>query len=252
MTRCAFALSVLLGVSSRALATPFTFVDVEAGFSSATVTTQNGPSSLSVSGTGIGGIGTATSTGSAGFGTLGVFTTGSATPGPQVSGPTIVSRVEASFQDLLFIGGPDGAPVDITISLDLTGSCSTTVTTSFADASCLTTASLAVPTSGLSVSTSGGGQSQTATVTWVGNSEFPISADMLAIGSAYNGSFTDDFSHTLHTYISSTTPGVVITSQSGHDYSPSVDAPVATPEPATLALLGTGLLLVVRQRIRRR
>jgi hypothetical protein len=239
----ALVLGILLGVSSQALATPFTFVDVEAGFNSDTATSP-GPAFLSVTGTGIAGIGTATSTALADFGALGVSTSGSATPGPQTGGPTITSRAVAEFDDVLFVGGPDGAPVDVTVTLNMLGSCSAS-----GAAGCIAQGSLAVPGSGVSVS-SGGDGSSSVTFTWVGNSSFGIRAVFLATGSALDGSYDADFGHTLHTYVSSSTPGVVITSESGHDYSLPAAAPIATPEPATLVLLGTGVIAVARRRRR--
>ena len=83
------------------------------------------------------------------------------------------------------------------------------------------------------------------TISWVGNSQLGINGDMFASGSAYDGSYDAAFADTMSLYVSTTTPGVVITSQSGHDYSLPVSA---VPEPATFALLGAGLLVVARRR----
>jgi len=219
-------------------------VSVQAGFGSDSASASSAIE-RSVTGVGIGAVGTASAFARADFGSLGVSTNGSATPGPQVSGPTIVSRAEASFDDILFIGGPDGAPVSLTFTLDLHGTCSA-LPDAF-NASCDASGSLAVPGSGVSV-TANASRSGSTTIAWVGNSQLGINADMLATGSAYNGSYEAAFADTLHVYVTTATPGAVITSQSGHDYSPALV--LAVPEPSTLALVGAGLLAVTYRRRR--
>ena len=73
---------------------------------------------------------------------------------------------------------------------------------------------------------------------------------MVATGSAVDGSYEAAFADTLHFCVSSTTPGVDITSQSGHDY--SLPAVAAVPEPPVVALLAAGLLFVAHRRKRTR
>lgn len=238
--------ALLLAISHAASATPMTFASVTAGFNSDNAT-SDGPLSLSVSGVGIEGLGIAGAAAIADFGSLGVSATGHAVPGPAF--PTVVSSADAKYTDLLFIGGPDG-PVELTFSLELLGGCSATdaATSGFTNAGCSAQGSLALPGNGLSVSPIV--TQRSVTIEWVGNSVLPINADLNANGFAWNGSYDANYIDTLHTFVSSSTAGVVITSESGHDYSPSAVVPIATPEPATLALLGTGLLALGRRRLR--
>jgi hypothetical protein len=240
--RRAVALCMLLGAGGSAFGASLS-VSVQAGFSS---DSANGSSALerSVSGSGIGGFGTVSAFARADFGSMGVSTSGSAPRGPQVSGPTIVSRAEATFQDILFIGGPAGTPVELTFTLDLEGTCSALPDASLA--SCYAAGSVALPGAGVSVNADGA-RTTTATIAWVGDSAMGINGDMLAMGSAIDGSYEAAFADTLHLYVSSATPGVVITSESGHDYSPPVSA---VPEPPIAALLAGGALVVAWARRR--
>ena len=218
-------------------------VNVQAGF---TFDSANGSSALerSVTGSGIGGFGTASAFARADFGSMGVSTNGSAPRGPQVSGPTIVSRSEATFQDILFIGGTAGAPVELTFTLELDGTCSALPDASLA--SCYAAGGVALPGSGLSV-TGDGSHTVSTTIAWVGGSAMGINGEMLATGSAIDGSYEAAFADTLHVYVSSTTPGVAITSESGHDYSPPV---AAVPEPPMALLVAGGLVAVALRRRR--
>jgi hypothetical protein len=74
-----------------------------------------------------------------------------------------------------------------------------------------------------------------------------MNGDMLATGSAIEGSYEAAFADTMNLYVSAGTPGVVITSESGHDYSPPV---AAVPEPPIAALLAAGALAVAWTRRR--
>ena len=222
------------------------FVSVQAGFTFDSASSAS-PLERSVTGVGVADIGTASTFARADFGSLGVSTSGSATHGPQVVGATIVGRAEATFQDLLFIGGPEGAPVELTFTLQLDGTC-VALPDAFR-ASCDASGSVALPGSGVAVSASGAHFNST-TIAWVGGSAFPINGAMLATGSAIDGSYEAAFADTLHFYVSSPTPGVSITSQSGHDY--SLPAVAAVPEPPIAALIGAGLLFAALRQTRAR
>ncbi|HUP07596.1 MAG TPA: PEP-CTERM sorting domain-containing protein [Caldimonas sp.] len=239
----AVALCMLIGAAAPASALPL-FVSVQAGF---TFDSASSASAVerSVTGVGVADIGTASTFARADFGSLGVSTSGTATHGPQVSGATIVGRSEATFQDLLFIGGPEGMPVELTFTLQLDGTC-VALPDAF-HASCDASGSVALPGSGVAVS-AGGAHFNSTTIAWVAGSAIGINGAMLAMGSAIDGSYEAAFADTLHFYVSSPTPGVEITSQSGHDYSLPIAA--AVPEPPTILLLATGLLFVARRRMR--
>lgn len=241
--RRAVAWCILAGAAAPAPALPL-FVSVQAGF---TFDSASSASAVerSVTGVGVADIGTASTFARADFGSLGVSTSGTATHGPQVSGATIVGRAEATFQDLLFIGGPEGMPVELTFTLQLDGTC-VALPDAF-HASCDASGSVALPGSGVAVSASGA-HSNSTTIAWVAGSAIGINGAMLAIGSAIDGSYEAAFADTLHFYVSSPTPGVDITSQSGHDYSLPVVA--AVPEPPTVVLLTAGLLLLATRAAR--
>lgn len=235
--RTAFVtLLVTAGVSPAASAAHTTFVSVSAGANSDS-TSGAGPLLLSISGAGLEGLGVGGASALADFGSLGVRATGHATPASAF--PTIVSSADASFTDLLFIAGPDG-PVNLTFSLELLGGCFATdgATAGFPNALCRSAAgSLAVPGAGVSVG--GTKPNGSVTITWVGNSALGISGDLNTSGYAWNGSYDANYIDTLHTFVMSSTPGVVITSESGHDYSPTANV---VPIPAAGWLFGSGLL----------
>jgi hypothetical protein len=70
-----------------------------------------------------------------------------------------------------------------------------------------------------------------------------LSAQARYGGGPGGGSVTTDFSRTAYYYADALTPGVFLTSDSGHDYSrPAVEA---VPAPGSLALAGTGVLVLL-------
>src|SRR5262249_38350231 len=230
----AIVLTTFLSFASRAAASPFTFVSVTAGDQSNNAT-ASGALSLSLTGNGLDDDGTASATAHADFGSLGVVAAGSAIPAPAF--PTVVASARATFNDVLLIGGVDGEIVSVTLSLALNGPCTWTdgATGGFPDASCLGEGSLAGPGL-LGVGVSEAHPSGSITFDWGGNTLLPIGVELDANGYAWNGSFNAAFGDTLHVFAFSTTPGVIITSESGHDYSPQASV-VPVPEPGTALLL---------------
>jgi PEP-CTERM motif len=237
-------LAALLSGTCAAQIPPSTYVAVTAGYNTNSSTSPL-PQSLSISGVGLDGLGNGDATAVASFGRLGVVADATAVPAEAF--PTVNAAAEASFTDNLFIAGPASLPVSLTFSLELSGECSTTPGASFghANAACGANASLGGPPT-LSIGVSDTQVSSSATITWVTNAILPIVADLRAGGFAYNGLFDASFGDTLHVFAFSTTPGVTITSTSGHDYSPLALAPV--PEPETWAMLAAGLIGLVSTR----
>ena len=150
----------------------------------------------------------------------------------------------ADFTDSVTVGAPIGVTsVDLVISLDLRGSCSGTAG-----------ATAGTPNSGCGVQAvveniivldHPGTISAVRTV--AADSVFSFNSYLQVDGFAWNGAFAADFADTGHVYLWSTTPGVVLTSESGHDYAPPV------PEPGTSALLLAGVSVVaLRWRRQRR
>jgi hypothetical protein len=139
--------------------------------------------------------------------------------------------------------------VDFELVLD--GSCnfSSGATYGYPDAACGAAGALGGPPN-LNVGVSNDRVTSVETLTWAAGTALPIGGYLSTSGYAWNGLFDASFSDTLHVYAWSTTPGVVITSASGHDYSP----PSAVPEPRGALLLAAGLatfaLLQARRRLR--
>ncbi len=83
--------------------------------------------------------------------------------------------------------------------------------------------------------------SKTATVTIRNGfgflNAFPIAPSLQAGGYATNGSFAADFENTAKVFVYSTTPGVTLVTESGHDYS----LPVPEPTTPSLCFLSMGL-----------
>lgn len=237
-------LSALVSGTCVAQIPPSTFVAVAAGFN-ANSSTSSLPQTLSISGLGLDGLGSGDAMALASFGSLGVAADATATPAEAF--PTVNASAEASFTDNLLISGPAALPVSITFSLELAGECFATAGAIFGhlNAACSASGSLFGPPT-LSIGVSDTSVSSSATITWVTNAILPIGADLRAGGFAWNGLFDASFGDTLHVFAFSTTPGVTITSESGHDYSPSALTPV--PEPGIWSLLAAGLIGLVSAR----
>jgi hypothetical protein len=236
--------SALVSGTCAAQTPPSTYVGVTAEIN-ANSSTSSLPQTLSISGLGLDGLGSGDAMALANFGSLGVATDATATPAEAF--PTVSASAEARFSDNLLISGPASMPVSITFSLELAGECFATAGATFGhlNAACSASGSLAGPPA-LSIGVSDTRVSSSATITWVSNTILPIAADLRAGGFAWNGLFDASFRDTLHVFAFSTTPGITITSEAGHDYSPSALTPV--PEPKTWSLLAAGLIGLISAR----
>jgi len=228
---------LLAAGASPASATPFTFVSVSAG-GNGDQSTSFGAQTLSASDATDDG--SASASAHADFGTLGVVAAGAAFDGSVF--PAISSDAEAMFNDEITIVAPGVDTALVTFSLALNGNCVFTggATGGFPNAGCLGQGSLFGPPQ-LGIGVSDSNPAGAVTLLLSTNVVIPIGGALVAKGFAWNGSYLANYANTLHTFVFSPTPGVVITSASGHDYSPTADA-IATPEPASLFLLGGGLL----------
>lgn len=139
-------------------------------------------------------------------------------------------------------------PISVTFEISLDGSCSGTdgAIYGFARSGCNAGISLGGPPwllIGL------GKPGTTSFTTQLFSNQTVGLVGQLSIGGfGTDGEFTGDFANTGHFYVFSDTPGVVVESLSGHDY--SLPAVAAVPEPTSALLLSAGLgtLWLMRRR----
>ncbi len=249
MTSAFVALLATAGLSQPALAASFTFVSVAAGANGDQLT---GFGPLSLGALDANDDGSASASAHADFGTLGAVAVGSAAESTGLGFPVIGSSAEAMFNDGITIFAPGEDTALVTFSLTLNGNCSFTdgATVGFPNAGCLGQGSLVGPPQ-LGIGVSDAKPSSSVTLLLPTNVLIPIGGDLKASGFAWNGSYVASYGDTLHTFVFSPTPGVVITSVSGHDYSPTAPT-TPVPEPASLFLVGAGLLGICGRRRSRR
>ncbi len=240
MTRNPLVLAALALAGGQSLAqTTYVGVAVEAQSLNSTSAL---PQTLSLSGSGLDGLGSGDAMAIANFGGLGVSADGTAVPAEAF--PTVGASAEARFTDTLFVSGTPGSVASLSFAISLAGSCFTTdgATDGHPDAACAAAGSLGGPPS-LSLGVSNDRTSSATVITWAEGTVLPIGAYLTAGGYAWNGLFDASFADTLHVYAWSETPGVVLTSASGHDYSPVS----AVPEPGDALLLASGLLMLAHR-----
>jgi hypothetical protein len=155
--------------------------------------------------------------------------------------PYATTEATASFTDVISfaVAGNVSEPIEVVFQVALDGSCTGTpgAQDGFAHSGCLAGISLfGPPWLGIGVGAPG---SSTFTKQLMSDQTVGIGSTLDVRGSAYKGEFTGDFSSTGHIYVFSTTPGVTVLSESGHDYAlPQV---AAVPEPSVVLLLSGGL-----------
>lgn len=176
-----------------------------------------------------------------------------------------LASISGGFTDFGIVGGTTGVPVDILVTLTLTGSmhvsnCDspqfpdpfTAIGTGAASVSAQVNVNGSGGTGGSINGCSGGQSAPTFALTLLGGSNISYTHVVSAFASASNGNATASANamNTSLLFFDVLTPGVSIVWNSGHDYS---SAPVsAVPEPSSLLFLGTGLAGLATRRLRRK
>ncbi len=248
-------------LSGSASASLLASVTVGAGSNSNSTQSTTAPVGLSISGTEENGTATALATATADFGTLGAMATASAAGGS--AHPVIFGSATALYNDTIRVlsSDPTLTTASVTFEIALEGSCTTTdgATGGFVNAACGAQASMfGGPDLAIGVSW-GGLLTNLVTLIVPVNVDLPIGAYLGVSGYANNGTFTGSFGSTLHSYIFSDLAGILITSESGHDYSLPGTSGGGTgggtntvPEPGTLSAMSLGFAGLILTRRRKR